>query len=312
MADAEIVCFISQGVKCRGWLYNGGRAANGNQPGVVISHGISGTHCSHYWRVAEAFAAAGYATLDFDPRYVGASEGRPRQRWSPSELRQDLEAAVGFLRTVPGVDPNKIGLYGSSTGGGGAIEVAAADRSIAALICFVPHVDGLTNFPGLSLRRKLALTGAGIRDLAARALRREQVTIPAFGYDSSGVGAVDRDGALVTLESELQPGGEWDSNRTSYTTDETTWTNAVAPWDALKWLVYRPGRKLDQVTCPTLLVSGDYDTVTPPGPQRRLAASNPCIEVLTGPWNHFDAFRADRAFPELANRMTTFLKTAFA
>ena len=140
MAESEIVSFISRGVKCRGWLYKpGGDTAD--RPAVVLSHGLSGTHCSHYWRVAEVFAEAGYVTLDFDPRFVGASEGRPRQRWSPAGLRQDLQAALDYLRTVPEVDHSRIALYGSSTGGGAAIEIAAGDRSIAALICFVPQVD---------------------------------------------------------------------------------------------------------------------------------------------------------------------------
>lgn len=86
----------------------------------------------------------------------------------------------------------------------------------------------------------------------------------------------------------------------------------MAPADLLGWLAYRPGRRLAQLRCPTLLVSGDRDTVTPPGPQRRLAAANPAVEVLTGPWNHFDVFRSDGAFPELAERMVSFLEKATA
>lgn len=37
-------------------------------------------------------------------------------------------------------------LYVSSTGGGAAIEVAAADPEVAAAVLVVPHVHGLSNF----------------------------------------------------------------------------------------------------------------------------------------------------------------------
>jgi pimeloyl-ACP methyl ester carboxylesterase len=264
----------------------------------------------HYWRVAETFARSGLIALDFDPRFVGASVGQPRQRWSPAGLREDLQAAVDLLRTVPGVDRSKVALYGSSTGGGAAIDVAASDPSIAALVCVVPVVDGPTNFPGLPMGQRLWLLRQALRDLISRPLGRPQVTVRAVSEDGSGGAAVDRDGAVAAFEVEVQPGGTWSSDHESYTTDESVWINTVAPWDLVKWLTYRPGKKLSKLACPTLLISGDRDTVTPPGPQRRLASSNPKIDVLTGPWNHFDVFRSDRAFDEIATRMMEFLKGA--
>lgn len=303
--------FLSHGVKCKGWLY--WPEGDGEvRPAIVLSHGLSGTHCIHYWRVAETLAQAGYGVLDFDPRCVGGSDGEPRQRWSPAGLREDLQAAVDHLRTLPGVDKSRIGIYGSSTGGGAAIEVAAQDGGIAALVCVVPHVDGLSNFPGLSWKRKAALTKEALRDLVARVLGRDQITVPAFAPDGSGLGVVDRDGAFTTAEQEMEPGASWSADGSEYSTGETVWTNAVSPLDALKWLGYRPGRKLSQINCPTLLVSGDHDTVTPPGPQRRFARANHRVELLTGPWNHFDVFRGDRGFPEVTDRMLGFLGDTLA
>lgn len=264
-------------------------------PAVAMSHGLSVTHCVHYWRMAEQFAASGFVVLDFDPSGFGASDGQPRQRWAPSGLRQDLQAAVGFLRSVPGVDPKKVMVYGSSTGGGTAIDVASRDADIAAVVCVVPHVDGLTNFPGLSMSRGLGIGKAVLRDLSARRRHQPQVTIQVIGADNSGAGVIDTDGALAAIEIETQPGGEWSADHMTYKTDDSEWKNSAAPLDLAKWLAYRPGRKLASLTCPTLLISGDTDLVTPPKAQRRMAARNDRVEVVTGPWNHFDVFRSDRA-----------------
>jgi alpha-beta hydrolase superfamily lysophospholipase len=80
--------FTSAGTLCRGWLYLPEGVTR--PPVIVLAHGISLTHSFPYWRRAEAYAAAGFAVFDFDPRFVGCSDGEPRQMVSVRRQREDL------------------------------------------------------------------------------------------------------------------------------------------------------------------------------------------------------------------------------
>ena len=66
----------------------------------------------------ERFAAAGYHCLAFDYRYFGASTGQPRQLLDiPSQLA-DWHTAIAYVRSLPNVDPDRVGLFGTSFSGG--------------------------------------------------------------------------------------------------------------------------------------------------------------------------------------------------
>src|SRR6266480_262185 len=49
--------FTSSGTLCRGWLYLPEVVTR--PPVIVLAHGFSFTHSFHFWRRAEAYAAAG-------------------------------------------------------------------------------------------------------------------------------------------------------------------------------------------------------------------------------------------------------------
>ena len=83
-------------------------------PCVVMAHGFGLVREACLPAYAERFADAGLATLIFDYRHFGASEGEPRQLLSiPSQLR-DWQAAVTFSRTLDEVNPARIVLFGTS------------------------------------------------------------------------------------------------------------------------------------------------------------------------------------------------------
>jgi fermentation-respiration switch protein FrsA (DUF1100 family) len=67
---------------------------------------------------APRLAAQGFAVLTIDHRNFGESGGEPREFESPALKVEDLRQAVGFLRSNPGIDANRIyGLgvcYGAS------------------------------------------------------------------------------------------------------------------------------------------------------------------------------------------------------
>src|SRR5690606_14647130 len=114
------VTFLSDGDQCAGFLYRPANAAE-PVPAVILSNGFSNTMDWIVPDYAERFAAAGFAALIFDYRYFGESDGQPRQLVSVDEQRADIHAALDFMRAQPGIDPDRVALWGTSLGGGHVI-----------------------------------------------------------------------------------------------------------------------------------------------------------------------------------------------
>ena len=69
-------------------------------------------------RARRAFAEAGIDALVFDYRGFGDSDGRAPPGRGVRRQRQDYHAAVAAARHLPGVDPDRIALWGTSYAGG--------------------------------------------------------------------------------------------------------------------------------------------------------------------------------------------------
>ena len=110
-------------------------ARNGASPGAVICHPHPMYGGSMDNNVVEAIIAAlwrrGYATLRFNFRGVGASEGE----YDGGEGEAaDARAAVEFLAAQPGIDRGAIALSGYSFGAAVALRVGLADSRVARVI----------------------------------------------------------------------------------------------------------------------------------------------------------------------------------
>ena len=128
--QTEQVMFRSGAVRCAADLYlPGGADARSPVPAVVMGHSVVmvkealGPH-------AEYLVRAGFAVLAVDYRTIGSSEGEPRGQWFPEQQVEDLRAGVSFLQTRSEIDPERIGLWGHSTGAGVAIMAGVLDRRV--------------------------------------------------------------------------------------------------------------------------------------------------------------------------------------
>src|SRR6202790_3998954 len=130
------ISFDSGGVRCAGVHLSGETDAfadgDGRRPCVVLGHGFAGTVDSGLLPFAERFAAAGLDALAFDYRHFGASDGEPRPLLSIPRQLEDYAAAIARARTLDGVDPDRIVVWGSSYAGGHVVPVAGADGRGAA------------------------------------------------------------------------------------------------------------------------------------------------------------------------------------
>jgi alpha-beta hydrolase superfamily lysophospholipase len=129
--------FDSEGTECAASLYRPAGAAR-SVPCVVMGTGLGGTRNIVLPFYARRFAASGLAALTFDYRRFGGSGGTPRQLMHGAHQQNDYRAAIRFARSLPGIDPRRIALWGASFGGVHVLTIGATDPSIAAVIAVTP------------------------------------------------------------------------------------------------------------------------------------------------------------------------------
>ncbi len=269
-ADFE---FESQGVKCAAWLYR--PQASGARPCVVMAHGFSAVREQRLDAYAEHFSKAGLTVLLFDYRHFGASGGEPRQLLDIGRQLQDWEAAIAAARTLPGVDPARIAIFGSSFSGGHVQTLAARDSTIAAAVAQVPFCDGLRNLPALGMGHALRLTVAGLRDALGTL----------FGFSPYRIPAVGAPGTLAAMTTPDSVPGFANMNPPG-----STWRNEVCARIALTIGLYRPGAGAGKIRCPILYVIGEQDLLTPSRLAFEAAKRAPHAEVKSYPCGHFDVY----------------------
>src|SRR5271156_6277433 len=160
--DTARVSFRSGGIRCTGWLTL--PDGPGPHPGLVLAHGLGATHEMLLAQYEQRFAAAGIATLAFDYRYTGESDGEPRQQFRMSRHRQDVEAALAYLRQHESVDAARLGLWGTSLGALHVLQAAAHEADVAAVVVQCPIVHGPGTLVRGGLRPALRLTPAIVVD----------------------------------------------------------------------------------------------------------------------------------------------------
>src|SRR5262249_35759386 len=135
------ITFKSGGLNCAGDLYlpQGFDSAR-TYPGLVLGHGTAQTKQSLVAQ-GEFFSRAGSVVLAIGYRSFGESEGEPSGQIFPLNQVEDFRNGVSFLQRVPGVDPKRIGIWGTSYSGGVVIYAAAVDQRIKAVVGQVPVGD---------------------------------------------------------------------------------------------------------------------------------------------------------------------------
>jgi cephalosporin-C deacetylase-like acetyl esterase len=139
----EDVTYFSDGLKLAAHLY---RPANWSpddapRPAVVCLTGYTGRKNIATVDIPRRLAREGYIALAPDYRGYGESEGT-RGRHRPLEQAQDTYDSATYLKTVAGVNPNRIGIYGSSFGGANAIWAGAFDTRFKVVVSAVGCGNG--------------------------------------------------------------------------------------------------------------------------------------------------------------------------
>jgi dienelactone hydrolase len=254
-------------------------------PAVVLAHGFSGTMDWIVPGFAKDFAAGGLAALIFDYRHLGLSGGEPRQLIDSHRQLEDLRSALAYIRSRPNIDASRVALWGTSLGGSHVLNVAAADRDIAAVVANVPGVDLFRGVRGryvpphmrLGTARVAVATaqllGAAIVDAVRGALRLNPFYIPVYGELGH---AVFSDPALAGLFRDVERYAP-------------TWRNQVTPRFLFTAPRYRQGT-MERITAPLLVTVARDDDVISTAYVAKTVARAPRHEICSYPVRHFEMY----------------------
>lgn len=272
------------------WLYR--PPGDGPAPLLVMAHGLGAVRSMRLDAYAERFSAAGYACLVFDYRNFGDSGGRPRQVLDIGMQLADWAAAVDHARTLPGVDPDRIALWGTSFAGGHVIATAARLPGIAAAVAQCPFTDGLASARTITNPLITArITARAVRDVLASKRGGPPVMVATAG----------RPGEVALMNTPDAYAGYL-----RLVPDGADLRNEVAARIALQVFTYRPGRLTPKISCPILFCVCQADSVAPAAATLRHAARAPRGEVKLYPEGHF-AIYVDEAFERVVADQLAFL-----
>jgi len=258
----EKVDFLSAGTRCAGWLYLPSNTESAAC--VVMAHGFGLTYADGLAPYAEALASAGVAVFAYDHRYLGASDGEPRQRIRVSEQLADRRAAIAFVRSIDVIDPDKVIVWAYSLSGGTSVDAIAADNRIAAAILLCPFTDGLWR-----IRRSAMTQPRNMLWTATQALK--DATIP------------------VTAEPGSRGGMTFPGEHTGFTRSAgSDWRNEVHAGLALPLPFWRPVTKARKIHCPTLIQAGLRDVSVSNKAIDRIASKAPNVVLKRYDVDHFE------------------------
>ena len=304
-------------------------------PGVVMLHGAGHGERDFQRAIAERFVGEGVASLIFDRRGHGESDGP--QDMDLFVLGHDAAAAWRFLAEQPDVDPSRVGLWGYSNGAWVASLAAAELPEVAFLI--LAGAAGVTPGRAEAYRRAQDLRAQGITLETVAAVERAWTLI--FGYIGTGSPDDHPREELARLAAVIRADAALEGIAVPEFVRDRPELDSVPRFDrpplngSLDALAgdspdmgYDPIPTLMSLRCPTLVVLAEHDANVPPEESLRqftvVAKSRPdvTVEMLAGTGHSFTAtaiserdgsellrrpLRRDEYYPGYLDLMATWL-----
>ncbi|MEZ5557651.1 MAG: alpha/beta fold hydrolase [Pseudomonadales bacterium] len=139
---------------------------------ILLCHGWAGPKAHLSRTYAPYFCEAGFVCLTFDYRgwyesdarlvtmdrqpdpdpdgYVSVRAKPVREVVDPLDQNRDIHNAIDYLLAEPSVDPQRLGLWGSSFGGGHVIYLAGTDPRVKAVVSRVPGMGQAPDAQGFT------------------------------------------------------------------------------------------------------------------------------------------------------------------
>ena len=102
-------------------------------PAIVVAHPNGGIKEQTAGLYAQRLAEAGYITIAADAAFQGASGGEPRHTDKPFYRTEDIRGMADFIANFPGVEANRLGVFGICGGGGYTLKASQSDKRLKAV-----------------------------------------------------------------------------------------------------------------------------------------------------------------------------------
>ncbi|MEV0248395.1 alpha/beta fold hydrolase [Nocardia sp. NPDC050712] len=237
-------------------------------PAVLTGPGFAGVKEMLIPAYSHDFARHGIASLVFDYPGFGASAGTPRQHVDPAQQLRTFRAALDLLSHDPRIDPDRIGVWGTSMSGGHALIVGATDSRIKAVAAIIPFIH-------LTPTSNVRLLPTLVSDKLCRLAGRPGLTIPVAGHPGE-LAAMNSDGAYAWAQEMAA--------------DAPRYRNQVTVASLPRMLRWSTAKAAGRIEVPVLAVLAESDTITPPDRVRAALRDVDQVQYLTYPESHFELF----------------------
>ncbi len=238
---------------------------DGPFPAALLLHGsgpvdrdgnAAGLQMDAYRQVADALAKHGVASLRYDKRGVGDSQGELSSA-SRTDLLDDADAALAALQAQPEIDRQRCFVIGHSEGAYLAPEIVVENEDVAGLVLLEGAARPLGEITRWQVETLLRRQGMDGEALDAALAQQDQYTAFIEGSEGSW------DDYAVDQLREAMP---WMSEEAAAQLKETPLS--------LAWLRqhYRdePAETIRSVDVPVLIVNGEKDSQVPASEAERL------------------------------------------
>ena len=270
------VTFYSDSDKIAGYLFTPAdwKAGDPPRPGILVLAGYSGNtqpDCTH---MMKRLCAEGWFVFGYDYVGFGKSDGK-RNRHRPLEQPQNTYDALTYMQTVPGIDPERLAIYGTSFGCANGIWVTAHDERVKCLVTSVGVTDGYEWMR--SIRRPwewLAFKDRVLKEAQKRVVSGEGTLVP--------------NGEIMLRDPESQRQRDMHAQAGhTFQSEERDIESAEAV------MRYRPDWVVDKISPrPVLMIYAEHDNLVPPAQQ--LSAYEKCGEpkklVMLPKSGHYDSY----------------------
>lgn len=282
-ATRRDVVFDSKGTGCSAFFYVPEQTqADAQCPAIVMAHGIGSTKEMRLPAFAELFANAGFVVTLFDYRNLGASGGEPRNQVLPAEQHEDYRNAITWTQLQPEVDPDRIGLWGTSYSAGHVLHLSAFDRRAKAVVAQAPVVSGYQTARRLMPPIVLAATRQMVSDDRVRRYQTGEISyLPLAAPEGEPCLLTTPDGLAWLSDASLASEGRF-------------W-NRITIESIEHFFYYEPAAHIEAIApTPLRMIIADNDLLAPT--DLALAAYARAMEpksLVLMKGTHFDAYQGN-------------------
>jgi hypothetical protein len=269
------------GIGLHAWVYRPSSVPDAAAaPAITMAHGFAGLKFQGLMPFAERFAQAGFVVIVHDHRGYGLSGGWPRGDIDPWQQIHDWRRVITYLQELDGVDPGRVGIWGTSFAGGHALVLGGSDPRIKAVVAQIPTVSGYEQ-----AQRRVSPAGWSAR----QAEYDEDEVAQLNGAEPARVAVNSTDpGELAAYHD-----ADWDAFDHLFPPQPPlAYDKKVTARSMLRAQTYDPGIWAGRISpTPLLMIIGSKDTVIDPDLQRAaFARAGEPKQLVTYDGGHFAAY----------------------